>query len=168
MKKIILISIISLFCFGGIVFAADAPGYPIAELGNCADKTDCQAFCNKSENMSACISYAEKNKMLSTEEINLSKKVIKKFEEGKLPGGCKDKNTCETFCQNNITNLDECLSFAEEIGISGASIEEGKKIAKALKEGANLPGGCSGKAECETYCADPVHIDECLDFGEAS
>jgi len=168
MKKIIFLSIISFFCFSGVVFAADAPGYPIAELNNCADKTECQAFCNQAENMTACISYAEKNKMLSAEEISLSKKVIQKIKEGKMPGGCKDKNSCETFCQGNITNLDECLSFAGEVGISGASIEEGKKVAKALKEGANLPGGCKSKTECETYCADPKNIDACLDFGEAS
>jgi len=168
MKKIIFLSIISFFCFSGVVFAADAPGYPIVELNNCADKTECQSFCNQAENMTACISYAEKNKMLSTEEIKLSKKIAEKVKEGKMPGGCKDKNACETFCQGNITNLDECLSFAEEVGISGANIEEGKKVAKALKEGANLPGGCKSKTECETYCADPKNIDTCLDFGEAS
>lgn len=168
MKKIIFLSILSFFCFSGTVFAADAPGYPIADLGNCANKSECQTYCNKAENMSDCISYAEKNKMLSDEEIKLSKKVAEKVKDGKMPGGCKDKNSCETFCQGNITNLDECLSFAEEVGISDANIEEGKKVAKALKEGANLPGGCKSKTECETYCSDPQNIDSCLDFGEAS
>ncbi|MFA5310368.1 MAG: hypothetical protein WC386_01575 [Candidatus Paceibacterota bacterium] len=168
MKKIIFLSIASFFCFLGTAFAIDAPAYPITELGDCANKAECANYCNQAENMTACISYAENNNMLSKEEISLSKKVAEKVREGKMPGGCKDKNSCETFCQNNIANLDECLSFADEIGISGTSIEEGKKIAKALKEGANLPGGCSGKAECETYCAEPSHIDECLDFGEAS
>lgn len=173
MKKIIFVSIISFFCFCGSVLAADLDKsvsleYPIAELGNCTDKASCMDFCSKAENMSSCISYGEKKGLLSPEEVKVSKKVAEKMKDGKMPGGCTDKNTCENFCQNSIDSLDECLSFAEEVGISGATIEEGRKVAKALKEGADLPGGCSGKTECETYCSDTSHLDECLDFGEKS
>jgi len=170
MKKIILFSIVSFFCFSGLVLAADLDNvqYPIAELGNCSDKASCSVFCNRAENMTVCISYGERMGMLSSEEAKISKKVVEKMKAGEMPGGCKDKDSCETFCQNSILSLDECLSFANEVGISGATIEEGKKVAKALKEGASLPGGCSGKAECETYCSDTNHLDECLDFGEKS
>lgn len=167
MKKIIITSTIFLFSFG-FASAAFVPTYPIAELEGCTDKVACMNYCNKAENMAACIAYGEKNKMMTDEEIKTSKIVADKVKEGKMPGGCKDKTTCEAFCQGNVTNLEECLSFADEIGINGTSIEEGKKIAKALKEGANLPGSCKTKTECETYCADPVNIEECLNFGEKS
>jgi len=167
MKKIIIISAIFLFSCN-FASAAFIPTYPIAELEGCTDKVACMNYCNKAENMSACIAYGEKNKMMTNEEIKTSKLVATKVKEGKMPGGCKDKTTCETFCQGNVTNLEECLSFADEIGMSGASIEEGKKIAKALKEGANLPGSCKSKSECETYCAIPTNIEECLNFGEKS
>jgi len=166
MKKIIIASILFLFS-GGFVSAA-TPVYPISELAGCTDKVACMNFCNKTENMEACISYGEKNSLMTKEEIKTSKLVATKVKEGKMPGGCSDKTTCETYCQGNVTNLDECLSFADEIGMNNASIIEGKKIAKALKEGASLPGSCKTKNECETYCADPNNIEECLDFGDKS
>jgi hypothetical protein len=167
MKKIIITSLLFLFSFG-FISAADAPSYPVAELENCANKAECATYCNKTENMEACISYGEKNKLMSVEEIKTSKLVASKIKEGKMPGNCKDKVTCESFCQGNITNLEACLSFADEVGITGVNIEEGKKIAKALKEGASLPGSCKTKTECETYCSDPINIEECLNFGEKS
>jgi len=162
MKKIIIASITFLFSFG-FVSAAD-PVYPISELGGCADKGACMNYCNKSENMEACINYGEKNNLMTKEEIKISRAVTVKLKEGKMPGGCNDKKTCETFCQGNLDNLEECLSFADEIGMTDANIEEGKKIAKALKEGANLPGGCKNKNECQVYCADPNNVEECLNF----
>jgi len=167
MKKIIIISISFLFSFG-IAMATDIIAYPISELGSCADKKACKNYCEKSENMEACISYGEKNKLMTTEEVKTSKLVVNKIKEGKMPGNCKDKLTCESFCQGNVANLESCLSFADEIGITGVNIEEGKKIAKALKAGANLPGSCKTKTECETYCTDPNNIEECLAFGEKS
>jgi len=170
MKKNIFVSAIMFLCFFSFVFAVNTEnvGYPIAELGNCANKVECATFCNKAENMNACIAYGEKNGMMTAEEVKISKVVANKVKEGKMPGGCTDKNSCETFCQTNLDSLSECLSFADEVGISGATIEEGKKVAKALKEGAKLPGNCKSKTECETFCADPNNIEACLDFGEAS
>jgi hypothetical protein len=52
------------------------------------------------------------------------------------------------------------LSFAEKAGfLSGSELEMVKKT------GGKGPGGCKGEAECQTYCADPAHLDECVDFG---
>jgi hypothetical protein len=164
MKKIIISLILFLFS-SGFVFAVDIV-YPIPELGNCADKKACENYCNKSENMESCINYAEKNNLMTKEEIKISKAVAIKIKEGKMPGNCNDKKTCENYCQGNVANLDECLAFADEIGMTDDSIIEGKKIAKALKEGVNLPGNCKTKNECKTYCADLNNIDECLNFGD--
>ena len=165
MKKIIIASTMFLLS-SGIALAAFIPTYPIPELAGCTDKVSCMNYCNKAENMPACIAYGEKNSMMTAAEVKTSKAVVNKIKEGKMPGGCKDKVSCETFCQGKVENLEECFSFADEIGITGASIDEGKKIAKALKEGVSLPGGCKDKASCETYCADPTNIEECFSFGE--
>ena len=148
------------------ILAFTEPTYPIAELGNCKDKTDCMDFCTNPDNMSACASYGESSGMLSAEEARISKKVAEKIKAGTMPGGCKTKNQCESFCQGNVANLQECLSTAQDLGISSASIDEGKKVLQALKDGAQMPGGCTTKGDCENYCSDPQHIDECLNFAE--
>lgn len=167
MKKIYFLTIVFLSVFfAGLVFAFTEPTYPITDLGGCKDKVDCMNFCNKTENISACINYGEKNNMISAEEARLSKKVAEKLKDGKMPGNCKTKDECEKFCQGNVTNLEECLSFVDEVGFSNSGVEEGKKILKALKEGAKMPGDCKNKGQCEKYCEDPEHIDECLGFAE--
>src|SRR3989344_8331368 len=42
--------------------------YPIAELGNCKNETDCKSYCTKSENMLACSAFGEKNGLISPED----------------------------------------------------------------------------------------------------
>ncbi|MCX6721903.1 MAG: proline-rich domain-containing protein [Candidatus Staskawiczbacteria bacterium] len=168
MKKIYLFTILLLASvfFAGSVLAITEPTYPIADLGNCKDKNDCMDFCNNADNMSVCVDYGQKSGMLSAEEASISKKVAEKIKAGTMPGGCKTEVECESFCQGNVTNLEQCLSTAQDLGISSASIDEGKKVLEALKAGAQMPGGCKTKSDCESYCSDPQHIDDCLSFAE--
>lgn len=167
MKKLyfLIILLASLF-FAGLVLAATEPTYPIADLGNCKDKNDCMDFCNNPDNMTACVDYGQKSGMLSAEEARISKKVAEKIKAGTMPGNCKTKDQCESFCQGNVTNLEQCLSTAQDLGISSASIDEGRKVLEALKAGAQMPGDCKTKSDCESYCSDPEHIDDCLSFAE--
>lgn len=154
------------------VLAAEDPEtgitYPVAELGNCADKSACAAYCEKAENMDACIDFASNNGMISQEEAAIAKKAIVKIKAGETPGGCSSKESCESFCQDKTDNLDECLTFAQEIGVPEEKLEQAKKISAALKGDAQLPGNCNGKSACEAYCKNANHIDECLVFAEAA
>jgi len=140
--------------------------YPIIELGNCSDQASCAAYCDQAENMEACVDFASSKGMIAPEEAAIAKKAIVKIKAGETPGGCKSKESCETFCQNDVSSLNACISFAEEIGVSDA--EQAKKIAVALQKGASMPGACSGKKSCEAYCQDVNNIDECLVFAEAA
>ena len=47
-------------------------------------------------------------------------------------------------------------------------LAEAKKMAAALKSGASLPGGCTSKRQCESYCSDAAHMRECITFGESA
>lgn len=142
--------------------------FPIAELGNCANETACKSYCDNPDNMSACIDFSVSRGLVSASEATIGKKAIEKIKKGETPGGCKDKESCEKFCQNSTGDLQQCISFAEEIGVPQEEIAQAKQIAAALQKGAQLPGGCSGKQSCETYCTDIAHIDECLSFAEVS
>ena len=58
--------------------------YPIAELGNCKNKDSCKTYCDKPANVASCIAFAEKNNLMTTDEINSAKKFI--AAETKGPG----------------------------------------------------------------------------------
>ncbi len=143
--------------------------YPITELGGCATKDECETFCSQSGNMSACISYGEKNGLLSGEEAKIARIVVQKIAKGETPGGCKTKDECETFCKGKVDNIKQCVAFAEELDVlPKEELARAKNIIKALEKGAEMPGGCATKDECESYCTAGSHIDECLNFAEAA
>jgi len=139
--------------------------YPVAELGNCADKTACKAYCDKSENIDACLSFAEKNGIMSKEEVKTAKNFKKSGMVG--PGGCKGKDECKTYC-NGPDHMDECITFAEKNGMmSSKQLEEAKKVKSAIAKGIKPPA-CGGKEACDAYCSSSEHIEECVNFGEAA
>jgi len=173
---------ISVFIAGLMIFVANANAqtstgsvndssivYPIATLGNCKDKADCANYCAKSKNMLACVNFAEKQGMLKGEDLRISKIVADKVSKGETPGGCTDQSSCESFCKGKIENINQCISFAEQLNILPKDeLTQAKNVAKALAGGAKLPGQCKDKTSCENYCADGTKIDECLSFAEAA
>jgi hypothetical protein len=166
-KLAIVLAAVSIFGLYSLVQAQDlsAVKYPIAELGSCQNQSACQVYCEQKDNMMACVSYGEQQGLISKQEAAIAKKALPRILEGKTPGGCKDKVSCESFCKGNVSALDECIGFAEEVGaLPPEELAQAKKVAKALQSGANMPGGCKDKASCESYCAQPVNIDVCLDF----
>ena len=176
MKKI-FISLIFFGLFLGLAaLAADDPGqrigqlaFPIKELGNCENQQACKVFCDDPTNMDSCISFAEKENLMTPQEIALSRKVSKRIAAGTMPGSCKTKDECEKYCNNTAEGMGDCIGLAEELGIlSGEELAQAKQVMSALKNGANLPGGCKNKKECETYCADVNHFTDCVGFAEAA
>lgn len=167
----IFISLVIVFAGGlaslAIVQAQSQNGndivFPVEELGSCQNETECKTFCDKKENISACVDFAEKHNLMSKEEV----KKAKAFAEiGSGPGGCQSKDECEAYCEDQ-NNMDACLAFAEENNFMDENeLKEAKQVAQALKEGASLPGGCQNKKKCEAYCDDSEHMDECLSFAE--
>ena len=145
------------------VNAQTAPeiSYPIAELGSCTDKAACKTYCDKPENVDACLSFAEKNNLMSGEEI----KVAKNFKSTGMtgPGGCKGKNECNTYCSNS-DHIDECVVFAEKNGMmSSEQLKEAKKVQSAITRGVKPPA-CGGKETCSAYCSSSEHMEECINF----
>lgn len=137
--------------------------FPVAELNNCASESECRAYCDNPDNISACVAFAEKYGLMSGEEIEKAKKFIRL---GSGPGGCNSKESCEVYC-GDVVNIEVCIKFAEENDlIPHQEVQEAKKVAKILREGKKLPGDCRGKAQCESYCQNPDHAEECLAFGE--
>src|SRR3989338_10467137 len=83
-------------------------------------------------------------------------------------GNCQSKEECHAYC-DEVEHIEQCVNFAERHGLmKGGELEEAKKVVSALRQGAQLPGGCRNKEECEVYCKDGAHIEECIAFAEAA
>lgn len=163
----ILILISGIFVVGAMASPVDAleVSYPVVELGNCANQTSCKTYCDQSANVDACLSFAEKNNLMSKDEISVAKNFKKAGMTG--PGGCKGKEECSTYC-NGPEHMDACVAFAEKSGImSGSRLEEAKKVQGAISRGIKPPA-CGGKDACNSYCSSKDHMAECVSFAEAA
>ncbi len=139
--------------------------FPIKELGNCTSESNCKQFCAEPGNILACTNYGEKRGLVSSEDAAKAREFADVLR-GEGPGGCKDQKECESYC-NGTSHLNECVSFAEKHNLIPADqLKEAKKVLKALSDGGKLPGGCTDKNSCESYCADTSHGGECVDFAE--
>lgn len=137
--------------------------YPITELGNCKDRNDCKIYCDDDANTAACINYAEKKNLLSQEDMRVAKNFIASGSEG--PGNCTGKKECQTYCEDK-NHIDECVSYAEEKGLmSSQDLQKAKKVQAAIKKGVKFPS-CNTKKECDAYCEDPGHMEECIAFAQ--
>jgi len=82
-------------------------------------------------------------------------------------GNCGSRAECAAYC-DDIAHIEECLTFAERYGlIPPDELEEGKKVATAIKQGITPPN-CRNKTECDVYCMVPENMEECLTFAEAA
>jgi len=154
------VSVLSFFTVKALADISDIQ-YPVSQLGNCTSETDCRSYCDKPENITACLNFAEQNNLMSKEEIEMAKKFSAVGNKG--PGGCTGKDSCETYC-NDISHIDECVSFAEQNNLMPPDkLREAQKVRDAIKRGAKPPA-CGSKKSCDSYCEDPSHMEECITF----
>lgn len=81
-------------------------------------------------------------------------------------GGCEDKRACKAYC-DDPAHLVECVDFAEKHGLmKREEAARARKFGGRVVQGVGGPGGCRSHQECERYCQDVTHLDECLAFAE--
>ncbi len=143
--------------------------YPVTELGNCKDKAACLRYCDAPTNYRACFLFARAHNLLDEQLQAKSEADIGRFADVVAsggPGGCTSQDTCRSYC-SDLKHIDECIAFAEEHNLmSERELNEARQVRQAITEGAKLPGGCTSKKTCETFCKDLNHGDECLAFAE--
>lgn len=138
--------------------------FPVAELGNCANEKECEAYCQKPENMGPCLDFAEENDLLPEEEIAIARKMLSAGETSG-PGGCRGQAECEAYC-DDISHIRECVTFAEEHDLMPPEeLEEARKVADAIDRGIQLPP-CSSKTECDDVCRLPENMRACITFAK--
>lgn len=139
--------------------------FPVPELGNCASKEQCFAYCNDSAHLEACIQFGQKHGLMNKEEVERARKFAGGIREGGGPGGCRSADACKNYCQT-VSHIDECLQFAKKQGIKDREVAEAEKIQQLLSRGGKMPGGCDSQASCEKYCGDFSHAEECYKFAK--
>ncbi|TSC70132.1 MAG: hypothetical protein G01um101470_878 [Parcubacteria group bacterium Gr01-1014_70] len=134
--------------------------------GGCNSGKSCEAYCSTLAHIDECIAFAEETGYYELDELAEAKKFQALVKAGtKFPGGCTERNTCEIYC-SEPNHMEECLSFAETSGIMPPEeIAEAKKFMTLMKQGES-PGGCTSREQCENYCFEENHIDECIAFAE--
>ena len=163
-----LLAVGVLFVMAGLVKAAIQDiQFPITELGNCESEDACFTYCEIPENQDTCFAFANSNGLVDEEDIEVYEEIDEVLDQGG-PGGCRSHTECEAYC-NDVNNIDECVDFAEQNGLmSSTELEEAKQVRKALKSGAAMPGNCSSRTECDAYCMEEEHMEECFAFAETA
>ena len=137
--------------------------YPVQELGNCASKQECKAYCSISSNYSKCAAFAQKNG-LTVEVPDDRKGVFAAMQKGESPGQCKDELSCRSYCED-IDHLEECVSFVEKFNLASSDeLKEIRQMASVKKAGVAFPGNCKTKESCLAYCENSAHAVECMEF----
>ncbi len=141
--------------------------YPVVELGNCESQEACFAYCDEPTNYNVCIAFAETNKLLEEGEIEKYYAIQETLAQGG-PGGCASDAECKMYC-DDINHMRECITFADEHGLMGEKeLGDAQKVLNALDAGYSMPGGCTGKDDCDIYCSQPEYMEECFNFAEAA
>ncbi|MBI4137951.1 MAG: hypothetical protein HY472_01740 [Candidatus Sungbacteria bacterium] len=126
--------------------------------GGCRGAQQCKAYCDEPGHEEECLDFGEKHGLIPKEDAERFRKVIAKPG----PGGCRGRQ-CEQVC-NQPGNEEVCLEFAEQEGlIPKEEVQRARKFLAASRDGG--PGGCRGR-QCEQFCQDPAHGEECFDFAK--
>jgi hypothetical protein len=134
--------------------------------GGCNSGKSCEDYCNTTDHLDECIDFADKTGYYSPEQLAEARKFQALVKAGaQFPGGCKDRNTCELYC-NESGHMEECLDFAEKSGfLPKDEIDQARKILPLMKSG-KTPGKCTSREQCDKYCAADEHLDECIAFAD--
>lgn len=148
--------------------------FPIAELGGCADKNSCKAYCADDANHDACAQFAADHGISppSSQRDEKLDAVQKDGGPGNCAAGAKDPHaSCKAYC-NSTDHINTCVAYGKSHGfLVGKQLAEAEKVAAALKNGAKLPEGCTDQDSCKAVCEDPSTVAQaksCFAFGKAA
>ncbi len=134
--------------------------------GGCDSAFSCEVHCNDINNINECIAYGEEHGFLEGEDLEEAKAVQRALAQGaELPGGCTNKDSCEVYC-SDAAHSRECLDFAVQAGFIDEDELPYIERALAIMNEGRSPGGCNSEFECEEYCSEASHFDECIAFAE--
>lgn len=135
--------------------------YPILELGNCRNVSECRAYCENPTNHQACMDFA-REKGLQEEAQGYSQKQHELLDKASSSLGCSSFETCHAYCEQNH---ERCQEFAKSHGMQPpqeGGVDPAKKT--QLLEKARGELGCSSIESCRTFCEQ--NMQACMEFSK--
>ena len=133
----------------------------------CSGREECDKYCSSSMHMEECINFSIEAGIMDPQKQENSKKVLVAIKRGAQMPACSGKEECDTYC-SSAEHMEECVNFSIEAGMmSGQDKERAQKTLEAIKQGIKAPA-CKGEQECQKYCAEDSHVDECIKFAVAT
>ena len=139
----------------------DKSGLP----GKCQNAIECFSYCESVAHTDECWDYATRHNLTRGQDLETVQRLAKFARDGgRFPGNCQGQDACEAYC-GTPSHFAECADFGEKVGImTKDEVAMMRKIARAGVT--KLPGGCTSKESCDTYCQEDAHFDECIGFAE--
>lgn len=135
--------------------------------GWCTSTEECYKYCADVHNLTDCLDFVEENNLIDDpRELDEARRVAAYLNQGgKMPGDCRGKDACFTYC-SNAENTVECFNFAKEAGFLNEQDQAEFATFMGLLAKGETPGGCRSKDECESFCAVEANFEECIAFAE--
>ncbi len=137
--------------------------------GSCKNEKECINYCEDASHIVECTDFVEKYDLVTPQDFAEMQKVARALKAGaKLPGNCRNKSECISYCENSDHN-DECLLFLEK-----AEFMTEKEIGLVRKFKGKSPGNCAkgkdsfveAQLSCNAFCNDPTNQPICFRFLE--
>jgi hypothetical protein len=153
--------------------------------GGCKGQDKCSQYCGNSDHLEECTNFAQKNGMMSDQQLQDSKKVLAAMKNGLKPPACSGPQQCNAYC-GSPKHMEECMTFSLAAGIVPDDQKaQMQKTLDAMKQGIKPPAcqptpppdqagqlsqvnQSSGLESCDTYCGNPSHTEECMTFSLAA
>jgi hypothetical protein len=133
--------------------------FPIAQLGNCANTTECHTYCAQPANQQACAEFARHK------GLGKYKQEKEKIDKAKIELGCDSIASCISYCQNP-DNVTKCRAFAQKYASQDVKVVEQKQ--QELVQKAKETLGCTSVDSCKTFCEDINNKEKCRAFAKAN
>lgn len=134
--------------------------FPIAELGNCGSISACKSYCDNTENIDKCISFAKAKGF--DKEVGAPNQDVLSSAQSEL--GCNSEGSCRTICEKE-ENFDRCSSFAQKHNLGSPRGNPGDR--KVLNKARDLLG-CDSESSCRAVCEQEANQQRCSEFASQS
>lgn len=135
--------------------------FPIPELGNCGELSECRSFCGDPLNQQICIDYAKSKGFYQESDLSSKKDQILSLAKSEL--GCESESSCMALC-NQPENYDKCSNFAQKHNLGGGHVDDPNK-AEIINKAKEILG-CDSASTCASFCSQEANRSKCTEFAK--